>query len=439
MTPTAVFEELRYVWELIIAQAVFLYPMLKKKEKSLLLVLVEMAAFSLVAMGYFPIRTIAIEQSLLGRSAIHIAWYSFLELLTIAYMKYSFSLTWSDALYIGTCGYAAMHLVYVFVHEILYLGLLPQLSEQFLIYFLLTVFNCFLLYYLLYRIFSPWLQRYDGLRIPDNLPVIIALTIVLIQLIVCSFTGQHVFRSGPLLNYAGAAMDGIFCIAILLVEYITIRMMCSLRDTAVMERLLHESEAHYTFTKEVMEQIRKSSHDMKHVLQALAVMSPEEQQDYIRHETKVLEQFDELVHTKNEVLNTILTEKSILCRSRGIRFSCSADDTDLGFRSISDLYILLGNALDNAIEYVEHYEEKEKRLVTVSLKRNHSFFSIQVTNCFDGSLQMQDGLPETTKADRMMHGIGLRSIRSIADKYHGAMCIDASDGMFTLQVTIPVI
>ena len=49
-------------------------------------------------------------------------------------------------------------------------------------------------------------------------------------------------------------------------------------------------------------------------------------------------------------MDAILTEKSTRCWSRGIDFSCMVDGPCLAGLGVVDLYTLLGNALDNAIE-----------------------------------------------------------------------------------------
>ena len=47
----------------------------------------------------------------------------------------------------------------------------------------------------------------------------------------------------------------------------------------------------------------------------------------------------------------------------------------------------------------------------------------------------ENGLPNTTKKQEVgYHGYGLRSIRAIAEKYHGGMDIQSRHGMFGLNI-----
>lgn len=57
-----------------------------------------------------------------------------------------------------------------------------------------------------------------------------------------------------------------------------------------------------------------------------------------------------LVHTGNDALDAILSEKGLACEQGGIAFRCMADGAAVGFMAPTDIYSLFGNALDNAIE-----------------------------------------------------------------------------------------
>ena len=83
-----------------------------------------------------------------------------------------------------------------------------------------------------------------------------------------------------------------------------------------------------------------------------------------KHISKKIEKsvqiYSAIVRTGNEILDTILTEKSLICENSGIHINCVADGSLLAFMNPVDLYTLFGNALDNAIEAVRKLESKEK-------------------------------------------------------------------------------
>lgn len=77
--------------------------------------------------------------------------------------------------------------------------------------------------------------------------------------------------------------------------------------------------------------------------------------------------------TGNEVLDTILTSKSLYCQQHGITLTCVADGAALDFMDTMDLCSLFGNALDNAIESVEKLPDSEQRLIHLVVARQKSF------------------------------------------------------------------
>ena len=90
--------------------------------------------------------------------------------------------------------------------------------------------------------------------------------------------------------------------------------------------------------------------------------------------------YEAIVKTGNEVLDTILTEKSLYCKDKKIQVSCVADGNQLEFMNTVDLYALLGNAMDNAIEAVEKFREMEKRQIDVMIYRQQNFLVMNIIN-----------------------------------------------------------
>lgn len=101
----------------------------------------------------------------------------------------------------------------------------------------------------------------------------------------------------------------------------------------------------------------------------------------------------------------------------------------------------MNNLLDNAIEACQKIE-KEKRYVRLSLKRKDNFLLLMVENSFDGILQQaEDGLPRTVKNTElpgilMEHGVGLRNVKELAERYLGAMGIEVKGNVFKVTVML---
>ena len=126
------------------------------------------------------------------------------------------------------------------------------------------------------------------------------------------------------------------------------------------------------------------------------------------------------------------------CNEEHVHFSVIADGAGLSFMTDTDIYTMVGNALDNAIEAVSKLENVSERIVSVSVKNNHGFIQLRVVNSYIGEILFKNDEPVTSKEDKAAHGFGVRSIRSIAEKYAGRLSLNAQDGLFTLNVVIPV-
>lgn len=104
-----------------------------------------------------------------------------------------------------------------------------------------------------------------------------------------------------------------------------------------------------------------------------------------------------------------------------------------------DIGIILGNALDNAIEACRKLKEKEPAaeafLRLASFQRGNMFF-LEIENSFDGSILQspQAEFPATDKADKEVHGMGFANMKHAAEKYHGAVEWTADGRVFTVSV-----
>lgn len=437
MTPLTVFEELRFVWELTAAELLFLIPFAQRKERFFLRAAMGLVVASAISMGYFLILELRAWLDFWLLQGVVCAWYIVLALLTIAYLRFCFRLTVHDALYMCIAGYAAQHIIYVSVHEVLALGLWPELTEHLLLYGVLALSACLLLYFLLYQLFSPRLRQCGGRMFEDEPGTIIATLMLLAVLMICSFAGQYIFQSGGQFGYVSAAVDVLCSVLILGIQYLSLRMAQTGREQAVIQQTLLDSERRFAVSRELIELANRSCHDLKHSLRAIQLAGEEERKEFIRSTEETIRLYQKYAPSGNLVVDALLAEKARHCEERQITLSCSAEAADLDFLSVTDLYALLGNAIDNAIECVETLPDPERRVVSLTIRRHHAFLSIQTNNYCPGAPSFQDGLPLTTKSGGL-HGYGLKSIRYIVKKYGGSVQATVRDRVFILQIMLPI-
>ena len=209
-------------------------------------------------------------------------------------------------------------------------------------------------------------------------------------------------------------------------------------EKEVIVRLARDRQAQYEFSKENIDMINQKSHDLKHQLQALARVSDEERMRQIQETSRAIDFYDAIVKTGNEALDTLLTEKSVYCSNRSIRLSCMVNARSLQKINLVDLYTLLGNALDNAIESVERLAEPQKRLIRLYVVGEKQFLRIRTENYCEERLSFREGMPVTTKRDKRYHGFGMKSIRMLAVLYDGSVKIAIEGNRFILDILFPV-
>lgn len=211
------------------------------------------------------------------------------------------------------------------------------------------------------------------------------------------------------------------------------------QENQALQQLWHLKQDQLEREKESVRQINQKSHDLKYQIEALRTeLKKSKMESCLEGLEQSLETYDSNVKTGNEALDTILTTSSMNCRANQITWLCVADGKPLAFMDVIDLYTMLGNAVDHAIECLKTISQPEKRVLSITIYRRSQFAVIQIENYCERELEFRDGLPVTTKADREYHGFGMKSIRSIVEKYDGSMTASLEDHIFLLNILLPI-
>ena len=244
-------------------------------------------------------------------------------------------------------------------------------------------------------------------------------------------TYAEAFNIRTLVYFGGVAL---FCAVHMLLCEIHIT---SERDA--LENMLNAQYMSYQLGQESVELINRKYHDLKHQIAVLrSGIAAGEKLEYLDRLEREIQVYETQFKTGNQILDTILTSKSIHCQQNQIVLSCVADGSLLGFMEIADISVLFGNALDNAIEAVSSTADSEQRLIDLSVSAQKGFVWIRVINRFQGKVTIRNGFPVTTKADSKNHGYGVKSIAATAEKYGGTATVETKDGWFELRILIPM-
>ena len=148
--------------------------------------------------------------------------------------------------------------------------------------------------------------------------------------------------------------------------------------------------------------------------------------------------YDSSVKTGNINIDALIQDKLIYCNSLGIEFTSLIDGEAFKDLATADIYFLLANIIDNAIEATENIEEQEHRVISLTASKKQGMLLIEETNYFNGEIHFNsDGSIKTTKKENTKyHGYGTKSIAYIVKKYDGKIEYDIEDNIFKLKIVI---
>lgn len=179
-------------------------------------------------------------------------------------------------------------------------------------------------------------------------------------------------------------------------------------------------------------------HDLRHHMQFLAGCiengRTEQALGYIRSVCSEIEAGKVTAYCENEAANLIFSAFADRAAKAGVQFTVQAGISQALPVSESDLCVLLSNALENALHAAVRCREAGQGafIETTGHEKGKKLF-LQITNSCLPDVQFREGVPVT---DRTGHGLGVRSICAISERYGGLTSFAAKDGQFTLRVML---
>lgn len=335
-----------------------------------------------------------------------------------------------NALYVGVLGYTIEHLVVLSSYCVRYY-LFPQSRTAGALLFFGLFAAAFVAEYLLVR------HNREGFANINNRSAIVQSTLFLFGSVVLSVLSYDYIIS----NDALVGTPAVFIVStfgILMCVNILIGLLDSFRIKRIETELLktrelwHEDVRRYELSKETVDVLNYRYHDLKKRMALLTQDTAAGEQ--IR---RALDDYDDSFRTGNEAMDVVLTEKSILCRQNGITMTAMADGNCFASLGQVDLYSILGNLIENAIEYLKSVPDPDKRVIALSIRQEGEMDVIHTENYLDKTPKQFDDLPLTTKPDAEDHGFGLKSVRYTLKQYGGILRITTDDHLFSATAAMP--
>lgn len=261
------------------------------------------------------------------------------------------------------------------------------------------------------------------LKEKDNKYMFIMSMIPAISVVICCFM---VYRSDKSYEqnviYTFIAMAGIIIINVISIFLLIIEQKVYEQKTRqqVMLSAYQQKEKDIESILDMHRQNSKQRHDFKNVILLIKELIRDEQYNKA---TEMIDKYSEgyknnnltEIVSDNIVLNYLLNRKINQCREAGIDMACYILGNIAGVDDM-DLYILLENLCDNAIEAAG---QCEKPSIKLQIAEDNASMYIDIGNTTKGNVLNNNPHMNTTKKDKNMHGFGIMNIRDIIDKYNG--------------------
>ncbi len=205
------------------------------------------------------------------------------------------------------------------------------------------------------------------------------------------------------------------------------------------EKHINNQVIHYQDLYKYQNEMRIFRHDIRNRLVSLIGLLKQSQTEKAISEMEsnlnwINEMNDNIVNSGNPVIDAILQSKLRDAKEKGIaidifiRFSADVEINEI------ELGIVLGNALDNAIEAVEKVPDGGNKTIQFKLISTKDRISISIENPVKDNVDVNN--LSTTKLNKIFHGYGVERIKQIARKYDGFANFTCENSIFTANINM---
>ena len=352
-------------------------------------------------------------------------------MVCVAFVWICLDISFKEAIYCAICACAMQHVAYDMVIIYQVAGGSSSLV-QIAIYILI--------YAIFYQTFARKLPKRGSFPVrKSSLAPMVTLVVLVWMLSTLERSGKPGFEAGIGNQIIFRVLDAVCCLYVLWVQIYEKEKLELQRELDGINNMWKQQKRQYEVTEEMIDNINRKCHVLKHQIRALRQMTDEEQkQEYFNEIENDIMLYDTALRTGNKALDVVLMDKGLFCKNHDIQWTCMADGEKLDFMKLEDIYAIFGNALDNAIAAVGKLQDREKRVISTKMITQNNIMVIQVRNYYNAELDFEGGLPLTTQNESQGHGFGMKSIRYTAEKYNGTISVRAEDDIFTLQILIPI-
>ncbi len=208
------------------------------------------------------------------------------------------------------------------------------------------------------------------------------------------------------------------------------------------EKQINAQSEYYILLSKSNFELRRFRHDYKNMCIGLSKLISENQNDealeMLKNQnlalTSSLTQFD----TGNGIADALLTDKQKQADkiNTKIKFDGAVPNNTI---KPTDLCIIFGNTIDNALEACQSIEQSKTKTIYISCECNSGFMFIKISNPIKQKVKIDGNKPLTTKADKALHGFGLNSLEKAVKQYNGTISYECTDDCFQVNIDLELI
>lgn len=241
-------------------------------------------------------------------------------------------------------------------------------------------------------------------------------------------------------------LTGILMVIFIYTNFIVYYLM---KKTFTFQRLLERQKLElvkYKYLENDLQVHRQHHHDTKNHLMIISELVKSRDYEDLENYTK---QFSASTNRKLMHVNTGLDELDVLFYNKidqakkqhiKVDFNCGVG-IDADENAVLDLISIASNLFDNAIEANLKIQDINDRIISINIDQDQLDYIFIITNTFvfDRTIlrkPVHEGY--TTKADKKNHGLGLKIVTRLVNKYDGKMSYKIYNDLFyEVRVELP--
>lgn len=203
------------------------------------------------------------------------------------------------------------------------------------------------------------------------------------------------------------------------------------------QQLLKNQEQYYMKLLAHENEVRSFRHDVKNHLLSIKALIAEEKYDeaseYISELEDSLALKKSAIRTGNTVVSAIASDYAERYPSVEIKWNGLVPE-ELNISNV-DICTIFSNILANAFENAVKSEKEKKVDVKIETVTNNMI--VTVLNSVGVAVKEKDGVFETTKDDKQIHGIGTRNVRKTVEANKGIIEYNYNSEIFEIKIILP--